>query len=191
MSIRAIIALAACASTAHAGFAYDEAIDGDLSNDRANPTAFSLTQGVSLFTMDVIDSDEPNGDLDYFTVSIGAGLSIDSITLVSSTNPAGGFDAVAFIAMQLGTEVTVDPAAPDPSPLTGFVIGSPADVGTNILPALAGMSGPTLGAGDYSFWVQQTGVDLTRLTLSFNVVPAPGFASALGCVGLLAARRRR
>lgn len=191
MTTRALIALAACAGTAHASIVYDEAVDGDLSNDRFNPTAFNLTEGVSVFTMDVIDSDSPNGDLDYFTVSIGAGLSIDSVTLVSSTNPIGGFDPTAFIALQLGTQVTVDPAAPDPSPLAGFVIGSPPTIGTNILPDLAGASGPTLGAGDYSLWVQQTGADLTRVTLSFNVVPAPGFASALGCVGLLAARRRR
>jgi hypothetical protein len=191
MSIRAIIALAAFAPAAAAGITFDEAVDGDLSNDRTNPNVFALGSGTNLFTMDVVDSNNPTGDLDYFTVTVGAGFLIDSITLVSSTNPNGGFDPVAFIAMQIGPEVTVDPAAPNPAPLAGFVIGDPGQVGTDILPALSGSFGPTLGEGQYAFWVQQTGTDLTRVTLSFNVVPAPASAAALGCLGLFAARRRR
>lgn len=191
MTIRAIIALAAFAPAAAAGVIFDEAVDGDLSNDRANPTSFVLGSGANLFTMDVFDSDQPGGDLDYFTVNVGAGFTIDSITLVSSTNPNGGFDSTGFIALQVGPEVTVDPDAPNPAPLAGFVIAEPGTIGTNILPDLSGTVGPTLGEGAYSFWVQQTGVDLTRITLSFNVVPAPGAATAMGMLALLGARRRR
>jgi len=191
MTIRSIIALAVLAPAAHASVIFDEGVDGDLSNDRTNPSTFVLGLGVNSFTMDVIDSDGPNGDLDYFTVTVGIGLTLDAVTLVSTTNPAGGFDATSFIAMQIGPQVTVDPASPDPTPLSGFVIADPSQVGSDLLPALAGSFGPTLGPGEYALWVQQTGEDLTRVSLSFNVVPAPGSFAAFAGLGLLGARRRR
>lgn len=190
MTTRAIIALAACAGTAAAGINYDETVDGDLSNDRFNPTNFVLGTGVSNFTMDVIDSDQPTGDLDYFSVTIGAGLSIDSIILTDASNPNGGFDAIAFLALEVGPQISVDPAIPDPSPLAGFFLSNPTLVGTEVLDDLTN-GGTSLGEGTYSLWVQQTGTDLTRISLAFNVVPAPGSAAALGCLGLLASRRRR
>ncbi len=190
MSIRAIIAIAACAGTAAASINYDESIDGDLSNDRFSPTNFNLSTGVSNFTMDIVDSDNPTGDLDYFSVTIGAGLSIDSIVLTDSFNPAGGFDTIVFVGLEFGSQVSVDPAAPDPTPLAGFILTNPTLVGTDVLDELTD-GGSSLGEGTYSFWVQQTGVDLTRISLGFNVVPAPGSAAALGCLGLLAMRRRR
>jgi len=194
MQIRTAAALAAtvvAAPLAMGGVFFDEDVDGDLSNDRFNPTVFNLGAGASSFIMDVIDSDQPQGDLDYFTVVIGDGLSIDSIVLAESFNPGGGFDNVAFIALQIGPIVTVDPASPNPAPLAGFVIGSPNLIGTNILPTLAGDFGPTLGSGEYAFWVQQTGESLTRLRLDFNVVPAPGAMAVLGLAGLAGVRRRR
>lgn len=194
MQMRTMAALAAIsfiAPLAAGGVFFDEGVDGDLSNDRFNPTVFNLDAGTSSFVMDVVDSDQPQGDLDYFTVVIGDGLSIGSIVLAESFNPGGGFDNVAFIALQIGPIVTVDPAAPSPAPLAGFVIGSPNLVGTNILPTLAGDSGPTLGAGEYAFWVQQTGESLTRLRLDFNVVPSPGALAVLGLAGLAGVRRRR
>lgn len=190
MTIRAIIALAACAGTAAASINYDETVDGDLSNNRFAPTNFVLSTGVSSFTMDVIDSDQPTGDLDYFSVTIGAGLSIDSIILTDSSNPAGGFDPIAFLALEVGPQVSVDPDAPDPTPLAGFFLSNPTLIGTEVLDDLTN-GGTSLGAGTYSLWIQQTGEDLTRISLDFNVVPAPGSVAALGCLGLLASRRRR
>lgn len=191
----AVAAMAFVGSIASAGglVIWDDAVNGDLSDDRFNPNVFALDNGVSSIISETVLSNFPSsegGDRDYFTVTIGAGQSITSIMLAESFNPAGGFDAVGFMALQFGPIVTVDPAAPNPAPLAGFVIGTEDLIGTDILGLLSGGLSE-LGAGEYAFWVQQTGEDLTRIRLDFNVVPAPGAMALLGLGGLVAGRRRR
>ena len=194
MNPRTLAAFAgiAAASIAQAAITYDESVDGDLSNDRLNPTNFVLANGINSFTMDVIDSDESFGDRDYMSITLAAGQTLESIILVNTFNTdPEGFDANAFFGMQLGGQITVDPDAPNPADLTGFVIGDTSLIGTNILPDLAGASGPTLGAGTYSYWIQQTGEFNTRITLAFNVVPTPSALAALSLAALTTTRRRR
>jgi hypothetical protein len=187
----ALLVSALTASISHANLIFQEG-GNDWSDDGLNPTAFSnLGLGTNAFIMHVVDSDSPNGDRDYFSITLGAGQAVDSIVLVSSINPGGGVDATAFIAMQYGPQVTVDPNAPNPGLLAGFVIGSPNVVGTDILNDLTGGAGGPLGPGTYSFWVQQTGVDLTRVELAFNVIPAPGGTALLAGTLLFVSRRRR
>lgn len=194
-STLAIAAVVLVGSAASAGglVIWDDAVDGDLSDDRFNPNVFNLQNGVSSVISETVFSNFPpseGGDRDYFTLVVGAGQSITSITLAESFNPAGGFDAVGFIGLQFGPIVTVNPDAPDPSPLAGFVIGNADLVGTDILGALSGGLS-SLGEGEYAFWMQQTGEDLTRVRLDFNVVPTPGALAVLGLGGLAAVRRRR
>lgn len=194
-STLAIVAMVFAGSAASAGglVIWDDAVDGDLSDDRFNPNVFALGNGVSSIISETVFSNFPpseGGDRDYFTVTINAGQSITSITLAESFNPAGGFDAVGFIGLQFGPIVTVNPDMPDPSPLAGFVIGTSDLIGTDILGALSGGLS-SLGEGEYAFWVQQTGEDLTRLRLDINVVPAPGALALLGLGGLAVGRRRR
>lgn len=183
-------ALAALLASAANATIYDEAIDGDLSNDRFAPTSIALSMGLNTVTMDVIDSDTPNGDLDYFTFTLGAGESIDSITLIESSNPLGGFDSAAFVGLAFDSFFDFDPDTFAGDGLEGFVITTPDLVGNDILLDLSdGLS--SLGAGDYTFWVQQTGADLTRVSLGINVVPAPASIAMLGLLGAAAPRRRR
>jgi len=178
------------AATSASATIYDEAIDGDLSNDRFAPTALSLDLGLNTVTMDVIDSDTPNGDLDYFTFTLGAGEAISSITILESSNPAGGFDSAAFVGLAFDSFFDFDPDTFAGDGVEGFVITAPDTVGTDVLTDLSG--GLTaLAAGDYTFWVQQTGIDLTRVSLGINVVPSPAAGTLLGLFGLAAIRRRR
>lgn len=190
----AVAAMAFVGSIASAGglVIWDDAVNGDLSDDRFNPNVFVLGNGISSVISESVLSNlpQPEGDRDYFTVVIGAGQSITSIVMSESFNPAGGFDAVGFIALQFGPIITVNPDAPNPAPLAGFVIGTADLIGTDILGLLSGGLSE-LGAGEYAFWVQQTGEDLTRIRMDFTVVPAPGALALLGLGGLVVGRRRR
>jgi len=169
---------------------YNESIDGELSGDRFNPTLVSVEAGLNAVTMQVVDSGFPGGDRDYFSISIGAGQSIDSIVVTDAFNPNGGFDSVAFVGLAFGNFFDFDPDTFNGPGLAGFVLTDMSVVGTESIGALSGGLA-TLGAGDYSFWVQQTGQDLTELTLAINVVPSSGAMGILALGGLAAVRRRR
>ncbi len=183
----ALLTLTASAATASI---YDETVEGDLSNDRFAPTSLSLDLGLNTVSMDVIDSNNSIGDLDYFTFSIGAGQSIDSITILDSSNPAGGFDSAAFVGLAFDSFFDFDPINFTGDGLVGFVITDPGVVGTDVLTDLSdGLN--SLGQGDYSFWVQQTGEDLTRVSLGINVVPTPASGALFGVLALATTVRRR
>jgi hypothetical protein len=187
------MALAATATIASAGVAnvFDEADLGDFSDDRFAPTFLDFTLGSNIVTNDVVDSDIPGtGDRDYYTFTLGAGQSISDITLVDASNPAGGFDATAFVGIAFDNIFDFSPDTFDGPGLAGFILTTPDLPGTNVLGELSG--GLTeLGAGDYTLWIQQTGADLTSVSLNFNVVPAPGTGALLATMGVIAARRRR
>ena len=171
---------------------YDEVVDGDLSNDRFNPTPFTLQVGLNTIRMNVVDSNDfDTGDIDYFSITIPVGLQLDSIFLLESSVPHGAFDSIAFVGVAAGPIFPIDPMFIDPEPLLGFVLTAPELVGTDITADL-GLSAPVAGERVYSFWVQQTGFDLTTVALDFNVSVIPSPASApLLALGALALRRRR
>lgn len=185
--------LVACSLASAGSFTYDEAVDGDLSDDWLAPTQFpAFGVGQSVVTMSVVNSDDAElGDRDYFTITIPEGFELLSLDLLALD--AGGGDNVAFLGIQEGDQVTVDPNFPNPEPLLGWILTQQSNVGTDIQELLVGTENAPLGPGQYSFWVQQTGQDLTTLSLGFEVgiIPSPG---ALGLCGLAmfgAMRRRR
>lgn len=195
--IRAIAAMGvsfgiSASALAGGGFVYDEAVDGDLSDDWLAPMQFpAFGLGLSTVTMSVVDSNALSGDRDYFTITIPAGFELLSLDLLSLD--AGGGDDVAFLAAQAGNQVTVDPLAPNPAPLLGWILTDQINVGTDIQELLVGAANTPLGPGQYSFWVQQTGQDLTTLSLGFNVgiIPTPGTVGLVGLAAIGALRRRR
>jgi len=181
-----------CSLASAGSFVYDEAVDGDLSDDWLAPTQFpAFGAGQSIATMSVVDSNETSGDRDYFTITIADGFQLDSIDLL--TLDAGGGDSVAFVGIQEGDQITVDPNFPNPAPLLGWILTQQSDVGNDILAPMIGGENTPLGPGQYSFWVQQTGQDLTTLSFGFNVsvipAPAPGGLAGLALLGAM--RRRR
>lgn len=173
------------------GITYDENIDGDLSDDRFAPTFLAFTEGVNRVSMDVVISDQPGGDRDYFTFTVDPGLVIESVILVEASLPQGGFDSTAFVGFTSGNFFDFDPDTFQGS-LNGFELTSSEFIGTDILPALNSQSGTVPSPpGDYTFWVQQTGTDLTRVTLDIVITPAPTSVATLALGGLLMSRRRR
>jgi len=156
---------------------YNETTDGDFSNNRGAPTVVNFGLGKN----DVFgQTGSMSGvtDRDYFTFTIPVGSVLASLTVLNSTLTAGG---AAFFGLQAGGVVTVDPALPDAGLLLGYELVSPADIGVNILPAMATAAGAAgftvpLGAGQYSVWLQDTNAAPSVYGLQFEVssVPEPG-----------------
>jgi hypothetical protein len=178
---------------------YNESIDGDLSGNRLAPTSINLDPGSNTVTATSVA-----GDLEYYTVTVPGGFELSAIPLVSYVS----LDALAFVGLQSGTTFTEPPTGTDVSQLLGWTHFGPGNgtVGTDVLDNIGagtgaiGFTGP-LGAGNYVFWTQQTGVNSTTYALDLQItavaaVPALSGASALLlCAGLglmiLVATRRR
>jgi len=178
---------------------YNESIDGDLSGNRLAPTSIQLDPGSNTITATSV-----SGDLEYYTVNVPAGFELSTITLVSYVS----LDNLAFVGVQNGTTFTEPPTGTNVSQLLGYTHFGPGNgtVGTDILDNIGagvgaiGFTGP-LGAGNYVFWSQQTGVNSATYALDLQItavaaVPALSSASALLlCAGLglmiLVATRRR
>ena len=162
-----------------------EADSGDFSNDAANPTAVALANGSNLLSGSVVGGD--SADLDYVTVNVPEGHVLAAADLVSYES--GNGNAVSFIGIQEGTAFTEPADSPNPANLLGLLLFGVDAAGTDILPALGaganpfggdnaiGFEGP-LGAGDYTFWIQETGSAPAVYSIDLVVEPAAGPADA-------------
>ena len=147
---------------------YDEAVDGDISNDPSSPLELPLSEGSNTLSVTTAD-----GDQEYFTVDIPEGFQLDTIELdaFSESN-------VAIIGVQEGDTFTepLDDFA-DRSNILGYTLfGNPRQVGTDILDEIGnglnaqGFEG-ALPSGTYTFALQQLGTS-SDYTLDFNVSEA-------------------
>jgi hypothetical protein len=171
--------------TAWGAVVHDEASMGDLSDDNINPTNlgfFAPGAGGSLRANSVLGRTE-NGAPDIFTFEIAAGNQLQSLTLA---NYELG-DSAMFVAIAAGdyfpndyNEIN-DPFFSDTSAWLGGRAVGELEEGQDIL-ALIGNSAvtqigsgfiPPLGAGKYTFYMQQTGPE-NLYTLDFNVSAITG-----------------
>ena len=192
--VAGIAALTIAAVPALAQFDYDEAINGDLATDIANPTNLGPTGvGSNSVRLDIVDSALPGGDFDVFTFQIQDGQELAEIILADYV----GLDGLSFIAFDDAATFPVNPNTGDPFAFAGGALfGTDAQgIGNDILADLlvptaggSGFVGP-VGPGDYTFFVQQTGT-FTEVQLDFVVIPAPASAGLLLVAGLAARRRR-
>jgi hypothetical protein len=148
------------ATQAWAAIAWDESVNGDLSNDRLNPTSIDLSSGINSLIAKV----GLGGDLDFVTIHVPANAFLSGLTMVSYTGPDGTDpeDGTAFIGMEAGNQVTVSSSFSAAGLMGWAHFGPFADnVGSNILPSMNttffGSSGFTIpvASGAYSFWIQQ------------------------------------
>ncbi|HWB19678.1 MAG TPA: hypothetical protein VG711_05205 [Phycisphaerales bacterium] len=178
------------ATAADAGTLWNESVNGDLSDDRFNPTALSLQLGVnSLFAT----TGSGAADREYFSVTVPTGMQLSELNLVSYV----GSDNTGFIGVQQGSVFTEPPTNTQVFNLLGWShIGpSSGNVGQNILDDIGwgggaiGYEGP-LPAGTYTYWVQQLGSPMTyQLDYVVTNVPAPS-AGALMMLGVVKLGRR-
>jgi hypothetical protein len=179
---------------ASAGTVWNETTNGDLSSNRLAPTAINVAVGNN----DIIGSVVGNpSDLDYLTITVPAGDELSQIILASFTST----DQKGFIGVQQGGTFTEPATGANPAHLLGYTHFGPGagNVGADILPGMglgAGSQGFTapLGAGAYTFWIQQLGA-LTSYDFNFVVKPVPEpatvamAATAAGMCAVVWARR--
>ena len=191
---------------------YNEAVSGDLSNSPAAPTALTLTPG-SNSVIGTVNGFPPGGSdpQDWVSFTIPTGFVMTSYVNARYVSA----DDQGFTGFQSGSSFSGDEFAagsyagyahfgtaaqnPDGNPT------SSSTVGVNLLPLMAdpsfapGTTGftPPLGAGTYTFLIQQGDPSTTGYRFNMNVrsvqVPEPGSSFCLlgmGGLAILALRRR-
>ena len=189
---------------------YDEAgPGGDLSNDKAAPTALTLTPGLNSVIGTVAGFPPAGSDpQDWVSFTIPTGFVMTSYV----NSKYGSEDDQGFTGFQVGSSFSGDEFTagnyagyahfgtgatnPDGSPPS-------STVGVDLLPLMAnpsfapGATGftPPLAAGTYTFLVQQGDTATTSYQFDMNVrsVPEPGSSLCLlgvGGLAILALRRR-
>jgi hypothetical protein len=179
-----VMAAALLAAPLTRASSFNEATDGDLSNNRLAPSTLSLTPGDNTVTGTVIA-----GDVDYLTITVPVGFTLSQINLLSFVS----VDDLAFISIQAGSTFTQPPTGTDVSQLLGWAhFGPTAPVPYfDILGTSSGAIGFTspLPAGPYTLWIQQTSAQQVAYSWDFVVgsgsVPEPGSA-ALALFGVAA-----
>lgn len=164
-----VTSVMASATVGAQGFTlYDEAQNGDVSDDANNPTSLMLEAGRNDVSGVVVE-----GDIDYVTVNVPTGLELSALNLMNFVSNT----RVSFVGVQQGAVFTEPPNETDVGELLGYVLFGSNELNANILPAIGrgmgaqGFVGP-LPAGDYTFWIQEIGSDPTNYTFSFVTTSA-------------------
>lgn len=146
---------------------FDEATDSDIINDPNNPQFLQFAVGQNRLNAAVVAP-----DLDYITVNVPAGSQLTSIQL----DDYSSVDDRSFIAIQAGSVFTVLADAPAVEDLLGYLHFGENMIDADILAGIGlgeGAQGftPPLEAGDYSFWIQETGGEPVNFSMNFVVEP--------------------
>ena len=176
------------AGSAQAVTVWDEAVNGDFSNDGLATTPVPVQLAANRIVG--MTGDGGQGiDRDYFRFTVPVGAELKAIKLLDNTQVSGG---ASFIAIQAGPQITVTPTGNGVENLLGFAHYGNDQIGTDILPAMAVKFTGALPAGTYSVWVQDTGGPASygfEFVIAAVPEPAPALLLAAG-VAVLVVRRR-
>jgi hypothetical protein len=186
----------------------DEGVQGDVSGDRLNPTAWLLSFDTANPTSPSAGNNILNGrtgrsssgiDREYIAVTVPQGYRWTELRVGNQTTVGGSQGS--FIGLAAGSVVPIDPSATTAAGLLGWKVYGLADRNTDILDDMAlagqGASGFTrpLGPGQYSLWIQElaTGSFTYRFNAVLSPIPEPGMwlSMTLGLLGIGALRRVR
>ena len=209
---KSLFSAAVCALLAAApakAIIFDEAVSGDLSNDKAAPTALTLTPGLNSVIGTVAGFPPAGSDpQDWVSFTIPTGFVMTSYV----NSKYGSEDDQGFTGFQVGSSFSGDEfTAGNYAGYAHFGTGATnpdgtppsSTVGVDLLPLMAnpsfapGATGftPPLAAGTYTFLIQQGDPSTTSYQFDMTVrsVPEPGSSLcllAMGTVTALALRRR-
>ncbi len=176
-------------SGASADVVYDEAVDGELSATPDAPTMVNVLAGSNTVNF---TTDQQGDDRDIFTFNVAEGFELTGVILELFDTNSKDPNNLAFIGFSAGDVLGTDPFSPNPTALLGYALVAEADSGTDIFSTMAQGGGSQgydvpLGAGDYTFWAQETSltVDDWSVTLVINELqaPCPGDLNGDGSVG--------
>jgi hypothetical protein len=173
---------------------YDEAVHGDLSNDRLNPTVLSLSEGVN--SLRATTGFAATEDQEYFTIAMPAGGKLEQLKI----SDYQGDNYIAFMGLQAGQTFTFAPeeAYDKVGELLGWAHFG-VSLNTDLLPEVGqgfgaiGFSGPLTGS-HYTFWVQQFDLPVNyQMEFVVSAVPEPSTSMLIiaGVATALTGRRRR
>ena len=198
-----LAALALPFGTAQA-LTWDEAINGDLSDDGTAPTHLGpLSAGSNLIygTMGSLGGTGPL-DADVWNFTVDPGYYLTGINLVSYKATSNSLLNESFMAIATGGTIDMnDPSFHLSNALWGYGEDGFGHTYNDLLALLdagpsfggIGFDGP-LPSGNYTFWIQE-GSDQIKYGIDFVTapvpVPEPGGALLLGFAGIWLLRRRR
>ena len=197
VGMAALLPATASAALGVAG-GWNESINGDLSNEGLAPTFVTLVSGSNTLrgnsgrnatTFEV--------DRDYFTITIPDGFELSTMEVLAGTLSIG---FGSFIGLVSGNTFPIPPDTASAAGMLGWSLFDEFNIGGDVLLFMAGptegSSGftPPLPAGQYTFWVQETGIGVSTYVFDMSVTAVPEPATALSLLaglGLLAAAMRR
>jgi hypothetical protein len=193
----------AFAPAANGATAWDESVNGDLSNNYLAPTPLSFVLGSNHVIGTTFRSPSTNLiDYDIFTFTVAPG-SVLSAVVVTSVSISSTF---SFFGITNGSALAVNPdtvnSTQNATGLLGWTHYTNGDAGMNILPRIGtgpGATGftPPLGAGPYSVWLQETSSLPTNYNFDFQIsaaaaIPEPeAYALLVAGLALLGFAGRR
>ena len=197
MGVLAIALLASITTSANAQVVFDDA-NGNASSNGAAPTQVTFSLGSNVINGTVTS---PSNVRNFYTFTIGEGQELSAINLdaISVVDAAGAVSSdPGFYALIDGTTGT--------NPVEGFdnlggALYDPSSLGVDLLAGISdggissGSGFSSIGAGDYTFVIQQTGDEVSSFSLDFQVstaaVPEPTSTVLLAGFGLVGLARRR
>jgi hypothetical protein len=176
----ACLAISSVTSSSLAAVVWDEAVNGDLSNNRTVPTPVGFGNGSNTIKGSLIGNFGDGKYYDYVTFDIPTGYAMVAIKLDALTSANSG---ATIIGLAAGNTFPTDPNGGNASMMLGWTTAAPTGVGSDILPTMAkanyggignsGFSIP-LAAGAYSLWVQDYNTPATyQLSLVLEATVAP------------------
>lgn len=170
---------------------FDESVDGELSNDRLNPTEISLSLGTNVIAGEIGENGQSGAtdgsDADFFTFELAAGLEVDSIAFTRSGTGR------SFVGYAVGDQIT---SPINSGGITAGGLFSDGDDASTVdgvgLATIASIL--PLQDGDHTFVFQETASGTFDYSVSFNVVsavPEPSSIAILSFGGVVMMARRR